>query len=235
MTDETGNRSTRIAAARAELARRHAEDPGAVERYEARQARLSAVARRQRDRLGSEGGWCILRTASRSTLTLATSLAGAGIEVWTPVEKRARRTLRGKRARAAHDVAIAPRFVFARADRLFDLARIAADPVSPHPAFAIFHHAGRVPLIADREIAGLRREEDRAHHAWEKAERDSTKPPAFTVGAAVQIEQSAFAGLTGTVEEQRGRSVLVNLVAFGREMALEVDAWHILPVELQAG
>ena len=50
MTDETGNRATRIAAARAELARRHAEDPGAVERYEARQARLAAAGKRERER-----------------------------------------------------------------------------------------------------------------------------------------------------------------------------------------
>lgn len=45
------NRAARIAAARAELARRQAEDPEGVARYEARRARLTAAAKRERERV----------------------------------------------------------------------------------------------------------------------------------------------------------------------------------------
>lgn len=223
MTDEL-SRVNRIAAARAELARRHAEAPGGIDRYEGRQANLTTAARR--DRARNADGWCILRTASRSTLPLAHSLASAGFEVWTPAEMRTRRAVRGSRATTEREVPIAASFVFARADRLLDLAWVLAQPTSPHPSFSFFHHAGRVPLIADREIAGLRREEDRGRRAWEEAQRAKLEAPVFEAGASVQItEEPAFAGLPGVVEGQRGRKVRVSI----GPLTVEVDAWQVLP------
>ena len=217
----------RIAQARAALARRHAEAPGKVPRYEQRQAHLATAARRDRDRLSD--GWCILRTASRSTLALARSLASAGFDVWTPAEMRTRRTVRGSKVTREHEVAIAASFVFAKADRLPELAWVQAQPLSPHPSFSIFHHAGRVPLIADRDIAGLRSEEDRRRRAWEEAQRAKIKPPTFAAGTQVQIgEEPAFAGLPGTVDSQRGRKVRVNL----GPLTVEVDAWQVLPNDI---
>jgi transcription antitermination factor NusG len=222
----------KISDARAELARRNAEEPGGVPRYETRQARLAAVARRERTKAERVAGpgWCILRTSGPKTLPLAASLAGAGYEVWTPAETRMRRAVRGRRALTQHEAPIAPSFVFVRADRLYDLARILALPLSPHPSFSIFHHAGRVPVVADHEIAGLRNEEERARHVWEKAERAKAKPPTFNPDDAVRVDQSAFVGLVGKVEEQRGRKVMVQLGA----MRMQVTAWHILPDAVQA-
>lgn len=51
MTDDTTpSRAARIAAARAALARRHAEAPDAVQRFNARMARLAAAEKRERER-----------------------------------------------------------------------------------------------------------------------------------------------------------------------------------------
>lgn len=224
-------RGGKISDARAGLARRNAQEPGGIPRHETRQARLAAVARRERGKADRAVGWCILRTSGARTLPLAASLADAGYEVWTPAEMRLRRAIRGRRATTRHEAPIAPSFVFVRADRVYDLARILALPLSPHPPFSIFHHAGRVPVVADREIAGLRHEEDRARHVWEKAERAKLKAPTFAAGDAVRIQQSAFVGLVGNVEAQHGRNVRLRVGS----ITMQVDAWHILPDAVQAG
>lgn len=67
------------------------------------------------------------------------------------------------------EVPILPTFVFIRAAdtivgreiQLRGLAVVAGLRTSPHPAFSIFLHGGRAPLVGDREIAGLRSEEAR--------------------------------------------------------------------------
>ena len=59
------------------------------------------------------------------------------------------------------DVPILPTFVFAEEQQLVALAIAAAQELSPHPTFSVFRHGGRVPLVGDREVAGLREEEAR--------------------------------------------------------------------------
>lgn len=50
MTDDPNDKAKRIAASRAALAARYAADPDAVTRFEARKARLTAAAKRERER-----------------------------------------------------------------------------------------------------------------------------------------------------------------------------------------
>lgn len=114
--------------------------------------------------IGSTPRWLILRTSGGQTLPLAASLRDAGFGVWTPA-RTIRKVLRpGTRTekRIESDVPILPTFVFAGEQDLTGLAAAAARPISPHPAFSIFCHGGRIPLIGDREITGLREEEQRA-------------------------------------------------------------------------
>lgn len=112
----------------------------------------------------SPSRWCILRTSGCQTLALARSLRQAGYDIWTPARTIRKIVRRGHRTeqRTEVDVPILPTFVFARERDLAMLADAAAQTISPHPAFSIFRHDGRIPLVADREVAGLRQEEERA-------------------------------------------------------------------------
>ncbi|GGB21409.1 hypothetical protein GCM10011380_08710 [Sphingomonas metalli] len=108
--------------------------------------------------------WLILRTSGGQTLPLAASLGAAGFAVWTPARVLRRsipaKTPSGKRL-IATDAPILPTFVFAAEADLLRLAAAAVELPSPHPAFSIYRHGGRVPLVGDSEIAGLREEEAR--------------------------------------------------------------------------
>lgn len=181
-----------IAASRQALAARNAVEP--VPRYGARQARLAAAARRHRA-ADEAGAWCILRTSAGRTLALVRSLVEAKIDAWSPLEVRSRRRPRSK-VRVEHEVAIVPSFVFVRADRLGELMAIAASPMNPHPAFSLFKHAGRVPLIPDREITSLRQAEQRAADARRKTQRKH-----LDAGAHVHLTEGPGAGLEGVVEQ----------------------------------
>lgn len=162
------------------------------------------------------GKWCILRMAGSRTLGLAKSLNDAGIEAWTPSKvqtiKRPRSTLTVKR-----DMPIAPTFVFARAEHVRDLLAIAASPMSSHPQFSVFRHGGRIPLISDAGLAGLRGEEDRAKIKSRRAKRR-----ALVMGQRVRISEGAYAGLSGVVEKSKGRWVVV---AFDGAVEMTVDSW----------
>ena len=108
--------------------------------------------------------WFILRTGGGQTLALAASLRDAGYEAWTPGRTLRRsmpaKTLSGKRI-VESEVPILPTFVFA-SDRAFAaIAGLTQDQGGPHPAFSVFRQGGRVPLVGNGEIAGLRDEEAR--------------------------------------------------------------------------
>ena len=108
--------------------------------------------------------WCILRTSGGQTLRLAHSLRDAGYDAWSPartIRKLVRRGTRNEQ-RLEVDVPILPTFVFARDRDLVALADEAIQTISPHPAFSIFRHGGRIPLISNGSVAGLREEEARA-------------------------------------------------------------------------
>ena len=171
------------------------------------------------------GDWCILRTSGGKTLALANSLGEAGFEVWTPryIQVRAKRDHSKLLAdkRVEQEIAITPTFVFARADRIADLVSILAVPVNPHPAFSLFRHAGRIPLIADVEIAGLRLAEERSRIKSRRAKRR-----ALVMGQRVKFSTGAFAGMGGEVIKVN-RNGKAAMVAFGGGLEVEIEAWQL--------
>ncbi len=112
--------------------------------------------------------WIILRTSGGQTLPLMRSLRASGFDVWTPA-KVLRRQVRAKTLAGTRTIEIEapilPTFLFAREDHLVDLADQAKDPASAHPAFSIFHRAGRAPVVSNAQIAGLQAEEAREQAA----------------------------------------------------------------------
>ena len=215
--------------------------------------------------MGMAGTWCILRTSAGRTVPLAKSLAGAGFEVWTPVRtvrrpapgQRRRLVMGQTRKKISVDLPILPGFVFGRAAQLDDLVRAAAVEPSPHPGFSIFHRAGRVPLVREASIAGLRHAEDQAwseHHAAladeareaarlaraeqlrtakerRKALRKEVKD--LHLGTEVTVsDMPAFDGLIGRIVEGHGASALVD---FGGMFPVEIEAWQLVPRLIQNG
>ncbi len=108
--------------------------------------------------------WVILRTSAGRTLGLADSLIALGCDVWTP-RRTLRRSVKAKTVSGIRlieiEVAILPTFVFAANLHFETIAGIAMQESSPHPNFSIFRSDGRVPLVGDGEIAGLRAAEAR--------------------------------------------------------------------------
>lgn len=209
------------------------------------------------------GTWCILRTSGGRTVPLARSLAAAGFEAWTPVRTirrpapaQGRRLVMGQRRKLIDvDLAILPGFVFARADQLHDLVRAAGAEQSPHPSFSVFHQAGRVPLVREASIIGLRcaerdafnarqaeleaetREEERRARAerlrTEKERRKALRREVKDLGAgdAVTVQgMAAFDGLVGIVVQGHGSRAVVE---FGGSLRIEIEAWQLLPTLLQ--
>lgn len=179
-------------------------------------------------RVASADGWCILRTSGPRTLPLTRSLSASGFEVWTPVQTGTRRKPR-RQVIAEFEAPIVPTFVFARADRVTDLLGVAASPVNPHPPFSVFHHRGRVPLIADCEIEGLRRYEQRCN---EIAQRDRVKAhrKAFAVGERVSVTAEAWQGLSGIVEGGDGKQARVS---FGGSLSVTIATFFLVSNEVE--
>ncbi|WP_236547729.1 hypothetical protein [Sphingomonas sp. AX6] len=100
----------------------------------------------------------------------------------------------------------------------------------------MFRYAGRVPVIAEGQIASLRAEEARAERLFEDdRERDrvaklrsSSSVPA--VGARVSVPITAFTGMVGVVEAAKGRSAVVN---FGGGRTVTIAAWLLESGEIQ--
>lgn len=215
------HRLARVASSRARLAAENAATPGGVRRYEARQGRLAQVRRRDS---AEERGWCILRTNSKRTIKLTESLNAAGIEAWTPRVIRDRRQPRRARRETpvveAVEEPVIPTFVFARAQFLGDLQRVLALPLSPHPAFSIFQHAGRAPVVSDGELRKLRAIEETNKRARRKEQRHD-----IAVGLEVAPTEGAFAGLKGVVESVRGK---IADVCFNDRWRVKVETWLLL-------
>lgn len=187
--------------------------------------------------IASTGRWCILRTSPGRTLGLAAALSAAGFTAWTPRQTQTRRRPRSKITFEV-EVAIAPTFVFARAEHVRDLAAAEAALVNPFPAFSIFRHDGRIPLIADGEVEGLRKEEARNREIWERAQERArldaerrTKRKRLVMGQRVRFgEEGAFAGLTGTIEQGGDRFVLGS---FGQGFRLKIATWLLSPDDVE--
>jgi hypothetical protein len=106
--------------------------------------------------------WFILRTRGGRTLALMASLREAGFDVWTPA-RTLRRNIRAATPSGTRlietEVPILPTFLFAREQDLDALVDAAAQEPSPHPDFSVFRYAGKIPLVSDGSVAGLREEE----------------------------------------------------------------------------
>lgn len=182
---------------------------------------------------GSEGmngrdngadGWCILRCAPARTLKLAASLDDAGIEAWTPGETQQRRRGRA-RERVDVEAPIMPTFVFARASHLPAIADVVRAPVSPHPAFSLFRLHGRIPLVAERDIAALRRIEERGRLRQLRGERR-----VIPIGTEIRMTEGSFAGMAGVVEDGDGKFALV---AFGGSFRVKIATFLLRTDEVQ--
>lgn len=170
------------------------------------------------------GSWCILRTAARTTLRLASELRSDGFDAWTPVAV-IRKRLPRRKDRVDANVPIAPSFVFARSDRLYDLFNLSRRPVKDCPEFSLFRHGGRIPLVSDRALEGLRSEEDRLDKvriAERRLAMRGKRGEPFVRGETVRMPAGAFAGMDGIVEGSDGRSTLVS---FGGFMRVEIDTF----------
>ena len=206
--------------------------------------------------------WCILRTSGPKTLELATSLSAAGFEAWTPRRttkqpKRGVKVRRGMRRPLVEVAApILPTFVFVRAFHLVELAQAAKDPARPHPHFSIFHFAGRVPLVGDRDVVGLQEEERRAAELLERLRECETREQRrlervaamqserarrkalrtvradFEPGQQVIVrDSSSMAGMTGVIQSSTG---VAAKVSFGGGLAWTIEAWQLSPFDVNA-
>lgn len=139
------------------------------------------------------------------TLAVAGSLVAAGFDVWTPAKtlRRKQRGPRGTFREIEVEVPILPTFAFAREAELDTLAAITRLPVSPHPAFSIFTYYGKIPMVAEASVAGLRAEE--AEKAAEmKAIRDAeTHAEAERIRIAAIKSESLRRRAERAVERQR--------------------------------
>lgn len=171
--------------------------------------------------------WAILRTSGGQTLPLMRSLREAGLEAWTPA-RVIRRVLQRGRPGERHveiDVPILPTFVFASEAQLSQLDDAVSGQVSGrgsvHPAFSIFRHGGKIPLIADAEIAGLRGEEDR-EAATLQAMRDAET---YAEAEAIRIAaiKSESARRRATKESERARLNALRSMPFTLDPGTLVD------------
>lgn len=158
-----------------------------------------------------EGAWCILRCVGRTTLKLADSLGKDGFEVWAPRETR---KIRIPRMNVRREVVLPllPSYVFARARHLVDLLGLASMPGKPRPLgnksepahadFSVMQCFGKLPLVADCDLNGLRTLEakltPRKKADW-----------SFRPGASVKVEGGSFGGMTGDVQRSDNAHTLV--------------------------
>lgn len=210
-------------------------------------------------------GWCILCTSAGRTLPLVAALETAGIAAWSPrrtvkrpAPRMARRYVMGQRRPMIEvTLPILPGFVFARADQLSAIAAASLAPCGPLAGFSILQVGQRVPIVAERAIAGLRMAEAEAvaaidaareaesrevarraraemlssERARRKALRQETK--ALARGDAVEVDDMpALAGMVGTVIEGRGTSARIH---FGGFLTVTVEAWQVRPSDVQSG
>lgn len=169
--------------------------------------------------MGNE--WCILRTSGPKTLPLAASLAEAGFAAWSPIEYQVTRP-KPSRNQVERQVAVMPTYVFAAFREIG--AILAERPSGKHPSFALLHYDDRVPLVAERDLAHLRRIEREA-----AAKR---QPVVFQLGQEVRVPDGPFQGLGGkVVETDKGWA----LVAFPRfAIPVKFGYWQIEVVDVSA-
>lgn len=177
-----------------------------------------------------EDAWCILRCKGQATLRLAESLYGDGYEAWTPKETRRSRIPR-MNVRREIVLPLLPSYVFAKANRLVDLLELASAPFKPcrgfqsdasHAGFSVMHCFGKLPLIADRDLDGLRTLETKLTPR-KKADHS------FPAGAEVRVEGGICGGMIGFVQRSDRGSTLV---CFNDKYSVKISTSLLLPNEL---
>jgi transcription antitermination factor NusG len=175
------------------------------------------------------GSWCILRMASADTLRLAKSLTDAGLQVWTPVERKVARS-RLDRSRIHREAALMPSYVFGRVEHVNELLRLAMMQTRrEHARFSVFRYQGGIPLIADGQLDALRDEEGRAARVFDKWKRRGMKGPTLTPGTEVKMPDGPFAGISGIVEGTEGQYTLIDIAVFGKPTQIKVASILLLP------
>lgn len=181
--------------------------------------------------------WCILRTASVSTLRLAQTLADDGYEAWAPVESWARRVPRTNKIEKVA-IALLPSFVFARADRLEALVTLSHSPTMTyqvwdadqrrmvtkgHPYFRLFRTASGDPaLVSDRALDPLR--------TMEQQRRPKGEARVFKPGDPVKLlDAGGLDGLIGQIDRAKGKKVWVKFPGWA---AIEILSWKLLPLDV---
>jgi hypothetical protein len=173
---------------------------------------------------GSDSDWFILRTAGRSTLPLAASLAEDGFEVWTPARTQLIRVPR-MNVRREIMLPLLPSFIFARAPHLHSLLELANMVEKPrrdpdggrasrpaHRDFSVFHHIDKIPMIDDLHLEPLRTKQREL-----VLKKDA---PRFDRGAQVRVGSGAFEGLKGKVERCRQGYALVIFTDWARPVKI---------------
>jgi hypothetical protein len=169
------------------------------------------------------GDWFILRTAGRSTLPLASSLAEDGFEVWTPVHKV---RLRVPRMNVKREVTLPllKEFIFVRSGHLDDLLALSklqlkprrivkpiirGEPNDPryHRDFSVFRPLGEIIFIADHELNPLREEE--AARVPKTIVKKKRGGPHFEPGTRIGVTTGVYQGLRGRVQRCRSGYALV--------------------------
>lgn len=179
--------------------------------------------------------WCIVRTSSAGTLAVASALADAGIEAWTPIGIAVKRV--GKmRERVEQTAPLMPTFAFARYDRIADVLAMAHSPTPSYqvwdkdqrrmvmrgcPFFRVFRHGLTYPAVSDRELDQLR--------VAEQHGRPIEHVRMFAPGEAVRCgDMPSFEGLVGIIEEVQGSYAHVRFTGFGGHARVKVNSRRLL-------
>lgn len=159
---------------------------------------------------------CILRCSGAQTMRLVRWLNAAGYDAWSPVEAI---TMRVPRANIKRRVVkpLMPSYVFVSARDLHDMIELANAEHGDNPRFRVFQMAGRIPIIADKSLEGLR---------YIEKKRTIQTRPALQKGEQVRLTDGGFAGLVATVESTQGQFATVTIP--GMPFKMKVAAWCIL-------
>jgi transcription antitermination factor NusG len=160
--------------------------------------------------------WCILRCSDQATMPLVKSLARAGIDLWTPVERVTKRVPRANIKRSVEQPLL-PSYIFAAASHLPELFGIINAPKREHRDFRLFKHNGAIPLVADETLSPLRLLERKS-----KAETAQLKR-----GDAVRLTDGGFAGMSGEIEATGPKFAMVRLNGFPQP--LRIANYYLLP------
>jgi transcription antitermination factor NusG len=137
------------------------------------------------------------------------------LKCWTPAETKTERVPHSNARREVRRPILAG-FVFARFEHLVDLLQLAAMPVKPrrgaglhdpaHADFRVMRCFGKIPMIADRDLAALRRLE-------EKRTPRKRAAYAFPRNAAARVTQGVYGGMTGIVDRSNPKETVLRFNA----------------------